>query len=322
MSKNLRLLVSVALLGWLAWRSDWEQIASTFGALRLELWLAAVGLYGLTQLISACRWQMLAQPLGFERSLHQYTAFYFIGMYFNLFLPTSVGGDVVRAWYLDGSSGRRLCAFLSVLVDRLSGLLVLLGLACVAIIFCPVPLDTWIVASVLGTAGCAVLGLISLPMAARWTQPFGRLRRLVEGVRLYQSKPTLLALTTGLSLVVQAANVVLVWLVGRAIDAPVPASYYWIAVPMVTLLTMLPISLNGMGIREGGMILFLTPVGISHATSISLAFLWFSVFTATSLIGAGIYLFGNFSRPEERPSYGSIGGNSDQGRAGEPAAAA
>ena len=314
MSKKLRLLVSVALLGWLAWCADWSRIAHIFRHLRLELWLAAVLLYVLTQFVSALRWRLLAEPLGFQHALRRYAAYYFIGMYFNLFLPTSVGGDVVRAWYLDSKSGRRLPAFLSVFVDRFSGLLMLLALACAAALLCPVPLDRWVAASVWTTAACAFLGLLSLPILARFTAKFERMRRLVAGIRLYLDRPRLILTTTGLSLIVQAANVILVWLVGRAIGAPVPGSYYWILVPMVTLLTLLP-SVNGIGIREGGVLLFLHPLGVDEPTALTLSFLWFAVFTAASLVGAGIYLFGNFSRPEEQSDDESFGGDSDQGRA-------
>jgi uncharacterized membrane protein YbhN (UPF0104 family) len=321
-NKKLRFLVSVLLLGWLAWRSDWGQLASAFRHLRLEWWLAGVALYTVTQLVSALRWQLLAAPLGFERPLTQFASYYFIGMYFNLFLPTSVGGDVVRAWYLDGGSGRRLPAFVSVVVDRLSGLLLLLSLACVAVLFCPLELPGQITLSVWATAGAAGLGLLSLPLLLRWSQRFERIHRVVAALAVYRHRPLLLVSTSVLSLAVQAANVVLVWLIGRAIGAAVPAGYYWIAVPMVSLLTMLPISLNGMGIREGGMVVFLAPVGVTSATAISLAFLWFLVFTATSLVGAGLYLLGNFSRPVEGATYGSVGSHSDQGRTGQSAAAA
>jgi uncharacterized membrane protein YbhN (UPF0104 family) len=293
---------------------DWTQVGQAFGHLRLEFWLAAVGLYALTQIVSALRWQLLAQPLGFQGSLGQFVRYYFIGMYFNLLLPTSVGGDVVRAWYLDGGSGRRLPAFLSVLVDRLSGLLVLLALACVAVALCPVPLPAWVGLSVWITAGCAVLGLALLPGLIPWIGRLDHVQRLVQGVQLCLGRPRLLFTTVTLSLLVQAANVVLVWLVGQAIAAPVPASYYGILVPMVTLLTLLPVSLNGMGVREGGMILFLTPLGVPEPLALSLAFLWFSVFTATSLGGAGLYLFGNLPRPEEPRHDGSVRGDSDQGR--------
>jgi uncharacterized membrane protein YbhN (UPF0104 family) len=132
----------------------------------------------------------------------------------------------------------------------------------------------------------------------------------------------LLLVTTALSLLVQGINVILLWLIGRAIDAPVPASYCGIVVPMVTLLTLLPVSLNGMGVREGGMVLFLAPLGIPSAMAVSLAFLWFSVFVAASLFGAAIYLFGNFSQPGERAHDSLVGHHPDQGRARQPKAAA
>jgi uncharacterized membrane protein YbhN (UPF0104 family) len=317
--KTARFLVSGALLGWLARRTDWSQIADAFGHLRLDLWLGALGLYLLTQLVSAVRWQMLARPLELHNPWPQFLRFYFVGMYFNLLLPTSVGGDVVRAWYLDGGRGRRFAAFLSVLVDRCSGLLVLLALACVAVFLCPVPLERWIVATVWGTAGCAVLGLAALPFLLRSTNRFARSKRLLGGFRVYLGKPGLVLGSAGLSLFVQAGNVVLVWLIGRAIGAPVPGSYYWILVPMVSLVTLLPIS---MGIREGSMVLFLKPLGVNEGTAMSLAFLWFCVFTAAGLCGAGVYLFGNLSRPGEGPHDELIHSGSDQGRAGQSKAAA
>jgi uncharacterized membrane protein YbhN (UPF0104 family) len=125
--------------------------------------------------------------------------------------------------------------------------------------------------------------------------------KLAERSLIYLQRPLLLMETTVLSLFIQAGNIVLVWLVGQAIQAPVPAYYYWIMVPMVTLLTLAPISLNGMGIREGATILFLTPLGISHATALSLAILWFAVFAAASLLGGVLYLINGMPKPEILP---------------------
>ena len=83
-------------------------------------------------------------------------------MFFNLVLPTSVGGDVVRAWYLDGGSGRKVPAFLSVFADRASGLLMLIAIACVAAVCSPLDLPPRITWSVCGIAAAAVLGLGTL----------------------------------------------------------------------------------------------------------------------------------------------------------------
>jgi uncharacterized membrane protein YbhN (UPF0104 family) len=320
--KLLKLVVSAGILGWLACRMDWASFHQALGNLHSGLWFAAVGIYLVAQLVSGWRWQLLARPLGFPESLRQFTRLYFIGMYFNLLLPTAVGGDVVRAWCLDGKSGRRLAAFLSVLVDRLSGLVILLLIGCLGVALCPVSLPFWIESSVWGLTAGGIASLIVLPYLARWTARRPKLNRLGEGVHFYLQHPRLLIVTAAQSIVVQLANVMLVWLIGLALDLSVPPLYYAIFVPMVTLLTLLPISLNGMGIREGSTVLFLAPLGVSQGSALCLAILWFFVLTVVSLCGGVVYMFGYFPRPEVQTHYGPIGGDPHQGRAGQSQAAA
>ena len=72
-------------------------------------------------------------------------------------------------------------------------------------------------------------------------------------------------------------------MLGTGLHAPIPTAYYWIFVPMVSLLTLLPVSVNGMGVREGGVVLFLAPLGVPQATALTLAFLWFLVYAAGGL---------------------------------------
>src|SRR5688572_28654914 len=107
-NKVIRFAVSAVLLGWIGYGTDWARVARSFAALRPEWWLAAVATLIAAQVVSARRWQLFARALHFDRSLAQLTGYYLIGMYFNLLLPTSVGGDVMRAWYLDGGSRRKL----------------------------------------------------------------------------------------------------------------------------------------------------------------------------------------------------------------------
>jgi glycosyltransferase 2 family protein len=296
-SKTLRVLVSMALLGWVGSQTNWADVGQAFARLRLGYWLAAVGLLAVTQIGSALRWQYLSSALGFRRSLRQLTGIYFIGMYFNLMLPTAVGGDVVRAWYLDGGSGRRLAAFATVFLDRLSGLLVLLSLACVGLALSPLDLPPWVSWFVWGSAGGALLAVAVLPLVTgRGGKGTARRQRLSEALKAVRS-PRVLVCTTLLSLWVQAANVGVVWLVGLAIDAPAVGAYYWVVVPMVALLTMLPVSINGIGVREKGMALFLAPLGVAEGTAMTLSLLWFAVTAVTSLAGGVVYLFGRFPKP-------------------------
>jgi uncharacterized protein (TIRG00374 family) len=335
--KKLRLAGSVALLAVLAWRTDWRQIAVAFAGLRAGWWLLAVALYAATQVVSSLRWRLLAGPLGFRQPLGRFTTFYFVGMFFNLVLPTSVGGDVVRAWYLDGGSGRKWPAFLSVFADRASGLLMLIAIALVAAVGSPIDLPPRVAWAVYGIGAGAALGLLGLFVVTRFSAPRteypvlrlgwrGRADRLLAFVRDARAAllpgPRVFVVTTLLSVAVQAANVIVLWLVGLALGLDVPASYYGILAPVVTLLTLLPVSLNGMGVREWGMVLLLAPLGVGAAPATALAFLWFLSFSAVSLAGAGCYLLGQFPRFEVRPDDEPVGRDSDQGRESQPPAAA
>jgi uncharacterized membrane protein YbhN (UPF0104 family) len=286
---------------------------------------------------------------------------------------------VVRAWYLDGHSGRRLPAFVTVFADRASGLLVLLILACLGVICSPLDLPAWVKWSVLGMAGGALLGMAGFGVLVHWKRDsikawgegrkkekevhhartlvgrmVARLRRFTlsfsHTLTLYARYPVMVAGTTALSLVVQAANVLMVLLIGEAVGAPVPVSYYWILVPVVSLLGVLIPSIGGLGIREWGTRLFLVPLSVDPDKAVFIGFLWTLAQSAANFSGLFFYIFGRFERfsvvnADEEASAsdegtdeiseitGSIAKNMevrsdgpvchhpDQGRAGKPATA-
>jgi uncharacterized protein (TIRG00374 family) len=176
-SKRIRMILGVAFLAAIIWWTDWVRVFDAFGRMDWSWWLAAMALYLGTQCVSSLRWKLLSQPMGFQGSFGRFFALYFIGMFFNLVLPTSVGGDVVRAWYLAKTpgateAGRGVAAFSSVLLDRLSGLTVLLCLACFAVWFCPAEVASWLPWSVWALAGTAFAGMIGLTVISRIPSPY------------------------------------------------------------------------------------------------------------------------------------------------------
>jgi uncharacterized membrane protein YbhN (UPF0104 family) len=320
--KILRLVVSTALIAWLGWRTDWTSLGQALAHAHFTLWWAAVALYLAIQAVSALRWQLISEPLGFERTLIDYARMYFVGMFFNLFLPTSVGGDVMRAWQLRAGDNRKLPALLSVFVDRASGLFVLLCLGLAGALASPVALPDSLRRAIYLTAGLALAGVVGLCVAGKFGRHIARVKHLSAALKLYLLNPRLAVNTTLLSLVIQAANVAVLWILSKALDLDVPVGYYIVAVPMITLMTVLPISLNGIGVREGGMVLFLSPLGVPDATAVSLAVLWFMVFTSASLVGGVVYFLGDFSPPKGISHDAVVGDYSDQGRAGQSRSAA
>jgi uncharacterized membrane protein YbhN (UPF0104 family) len=343
--KYWRLVGSATLVGLLIWRVEWTKVASAFVQLDATYWLLALGLYFAIQGVSALRWQMLGRMLGLGGSWREYLTHYFVGMFFNLVLPTSVGGDVVRAWYLgrqEGekpATGRRTAAFVSVLADRINGFAVLIAVACVAALCCPTTLPRWIVWTVAGLGAACAAGLVALPLLPRlrsWLPSHPRLTRIYDAADLCLRDRLGMLWISLLSVLVQVGNILLAWLIGVGMGLQIPGLYYGVLIPLVSILTLLPISLNGMGLREVGTVVLLEPLGVESATAVTLSLLMFAVYTTASLMGGLVYLLGRaprfqaaeagreaqssytaFSGTEASGDADPVGNNSDQGRRGE-----
>src|SRR2546428_310641 len=132
----VRVLVSAAIIGYVLADVDLGDLARALAHVHLALVLVAVGLFVLSQALSAYKWSRIGRALGFEASLVEYARFYFIGMFFNLFGPSTLGGDLVRALYL-GAGYRRRLAISSVVFDRASGLVVLVALGALGFLLFP-----------------------------------------------------------------------------------------------------------------------------------------------------------------------------------------
>ncbi len=335
MSKVLRIAGSLALLAFIAWRLDWSRFTGAFARVDYTLWAAGVAIYVLAQVVSALRWQLLSRPLGFDLGLGRYVSLYFIGMFFNLVLPTSVGGDVVRAGYLAWGTRRRGAAFLSVLADRGSGLVMLVAMACLAGLFVRGLMPGWMESILWAMAGLLLLSAVCVPFIpriARWRVLGTKGPLVTEAVEAYGRRPRLLVIAAALSLVIQLSGVVQMGLIAHGMGLDVSWTYLAVVVPLVALLTLLPISINGMGLREYGLVVLLGPVGVPTADAVLLSLLQFGAAVAASLLGAGFYLGGAYPRLESSPPIDrgtegrsdaeAIRGHSDQRRAGQPAKAA
>jgi len=155
----------------------------------------------------------------------------------------------------------------------------------------------------------------------------------------------------GLSIIVQALATLQVILLGLALNLPVPWLGYFVVVPLVTLLTMLPITFNGIGVREGSLVLLLASYGVTEEQAITLGVGWFALSLSVGLVGGIIYLFFDqhdtpvnntgISEPSRRKeqvpgseslglvpfpygkdSHGSVDHRADEGREGQRQAAA
>lgn len=309
----LKILVSLGLLFFLVSRMDLRQLGRILVSADFSYVALILLLYIGSQLLSCLRWLLFARPLGFHLPFGEFLSFYFIGMFFNLFAPSTVGGDVSRIFYLarDGGKdpeGRRTAstihAVISVLADRAVGMMVLVWIGAAALILFPgyaLPAAVYYATYALAL-GCLLLG-VGAPFLGRilgWMgDPFKN--GWDEAVEIYWGRPALVAQTFLLSAGVHFIQAGLQGLLGRALGVDLPWSFCFILYPLVGTFSALPVSFNGIGLREGGYLFLLQWVNVESEKALAFGVLWFAIVVLDSLIGGIVFVL----RKGPKPSAGS-----------------
>lgn len=259
---------------------------------RLSFFLLALVMYLGGQVLCAYKWSVLAEPLGFKRPFLNFVSFYFIGMFFNLFMPGSIGGDLYRAALLAGLEKSRKRAAYSVLAERYTGGIALLSFCALAVgIYfrssLPPVLSTLIFT--LLTIGWSFL--LTLPVWERnfpWVQKLARKLNL-EDFTIYWKHPTKLLWVLILSFIFQFINILTVVLLGMSIKINAPLLSYFFIVPIVDLLSILPISISGLGIREGGYVLMFKSLGVEASKGLACGLLVLTITLISGILGGIVY---------------------------------
>jgi uncharacterized membrane protein YbhN (UPF0104 family) len=308
----MKLLISAGLLVFLFTRVPIERFLHTLASADFSYIGMALIVYLFCQAVSSVRWTLLARPLGFKTPFKDLVGYYFIGMFFNLFAPSTVGGDVSRVYYLardqeksQGKGWSVTTAVLSVFADRAIGMVALIwvgamGLALFPEYAVPTALRSLTFALAFGFLAAGLLA----PLLPRILPQDGHpiVIKLRLALRSYRShwRPILLAIICSL-----AIHLIQSWMhliMGRALHINIPLSYCLIVYPLVGTFSALPISVNGFGLREGGYLFMLGIIGISSEKGIAFGLLLFLVVALDSLIGGIVFLL----KKTPKPSMASI----------------
>jgi uncharacterized protein (TIRG00374 family) len=296
-------VVTIGLYVLVFYWTNAEQIVGTLRTAQLGIVALCIALYAAGQALSALKWWFLIVPVGLSTSYARLLGFYFTGMFFNLFLPTIVGGDAVKAVLLARETGAPARATMSVFMERDTGLCALLAIALVAAYVAP-PVTLYGISLValtwLLTAGyvAANIALFS-PWAYRLVDrvialsPLGAIRprtaSLYQAAAPYSSALGVITFAVVLSIAFQAVVIGVVFLNARALSLSIPLSAVAVFVPLVSLAGMVPVSVNGLGVREALYILLFGQIGVSAEGAVSLALLYLGVTFVASLPGGLVY---------------------------------
>jgi hypothetical protein len=308
----IRTLVSLGLIAYLIYQANPARLLQAWSRI-LPGWLVlAVLLTLLGVFVSALKWTLLLRARSFELPYLWAVRAYFVGSFFNNFLPTMIGGDAVRALQLSTRIGQVAPAIASIFVERVTGFIALTIIALVSLalsygLLADAP-RLLLATLALGLLAALALGLalaaaplarllirLGLPNLADWQ---GKLHSMAEALGGYRHHRATLLVAVLISFAYQLVWIGSNYAAGRALGIGVPFSFFTLMVPMSDIVGLAPIFLNNLGAREGSFVVFLGQVGIGSAEALALAFLVFSIRLVTSLIGGLLYLLGGAqSRP-------------------------
>jgi len=308
MSALVRIVVSFGLLGLLFWlmRNEIRDILVTISGSNLKFIALAVCFFLTNTVMLAYRLKIIFKGEDLDISLGEAVQLTYIGYFFNNFMPTAVGGDIVKAHYAAHANKERLKSYASVLMDRFIGLYTFLIVAAVALV---VDRGRFQMAAVRPMVFFFVLmGIIGIIIATNKTiarflgKAFRRLHMFRLGERLnaaydivhdYRNRRDVVIKSAFVSIFAQCLYFTVIYLFFLSLGGRVGLGNVFLIMPIVTFISMIP-SVGGLGVREGAIVAFFLPLaGKEMAFTVSLLLLF--ALLLTSLIGGIIYLWWGIS---------------------------
>lgn len=284
----IKTIVSATLLTLIVSQLDisqtWQQLHTLSRSVPGSFILLALLFYTSLQWLSCWRWQLVLQSQGYQVPMKQLVSSYFVGMWLNIFLPGSLGGDVYRIYQITQSIQDAEIALVSVFLERFTGLVALSAMAAMGLPAAFQFIGRWdIVTLFLGSLGALVGGvlLIMSPHLLQWVTPWlrrfklgaiaARLIKIQTLLQQFSSHRSALATSIGLSFILQLGIVVYHFLIAQQLGIDISFLALVIFIPIVVLLTLLPISLGGLGLKEGVWVYLFSRVGLRAEDALILA---------------------------------------------------
>lgn len=305
----LRLTGTVVMVAWLSQHVHLSELHTPPWRTTTLLWVsAALVVTFVGVLLAALRWQRVLTALDLAASAPTLVRHYLAGQFVGNFLPTTIGGDVLRVSRLAATNGETPRTVASVVLERLTGWLVLPLLTMFALMVnpglrrvAPVAAHT---AMTLAVATLVALGVIlalaaSPRLGGRLTSTDGW-RRFTGAVHLgldrARHRPGLAFEILTVGFAYQLAVMLAAFLSAKALGLHVGWTAILAFFPVVAIVQVLPLTVGGLGTREAALVFFLHPLGVARADAFALGLLVYLVNLGVSLLGAPAFALGSRAR--------------------------
>ena len=299
----LKIVLSLLLFAYVVAKVSPGDIWATIKGAEPLLLLAAAGLFLFSSLLGSWLWARLLRAQGVPIPYRKAAAYYFVGLFFNNFLPSNIGGDIARISDASKYASHVSRVFSATLMDRLIGVL---AMATVAVLASFAALDRFHQFAIYGVT--LIVFFVALALFAsifhrgileafEWPFRVIRARKIEQGIaRLmddlhgYRHEGSVLLQAFLASTLVQISRILVHALVGLALGVRVSVGIYFLFVPVLAALISLPISLNGLGVREGAGVLLFQSAGMSREQAFTVPFLTYLISVMISLLGGLIFV--------------------------------
>jgi glycosyltransferase 2 family protein len=276
-----RAFVTVLLLGLVLTQVDFSTAWSSLAHAEWEWFIVAVTLMAAAIVVGGARWHLLLRAASIDVSRRSAIRAFSLAYFFNTVLPTSVGGDAVRAWIVGRPSGQLVLAATSVVLDKVTALVCLFVVAWAALIIDPSSVPSAVAHSFVWTTLLFVVAVSVFALAAAGSVRIARklperLRsageRAGRALHSWLRSPRLLLWVFGLGLAYQLMGVGVLVLLAKTIGFDLSLALAAVSAAIVLVAMLVPISIGGFGVREAGFVVILGEAGISatDATLLSL----------------------------------------------------
>ena len=300
----LRIVVGVGLIIFLFWRFDINKVLQHVRDMDIRYLVYALVIYFVFIIIAAWRWQVLLNHKNFQIPFGRTMIIYFISLFFNNLLPTTVGGDVMRVLYI--MKDRKTEALATILVDRILGFVGLFIFAFFAVLYPLIKKQQTEFLPVI-IIGLIIIVLITYVFfSARAYAVFSpvihklkifslgeRLNRLHEAGTDYGGAWGLIILCIIQSIIIQSILAIVPFLVMKSLgNFNVGLLPFFIYIPIINVISMIPISIGALGVRENSYVLLFSRVGLPGEISLTISLVSFVfVYFLCSLIGVIFFIF-------------------------------
>lgn len=299
----IRLVVTSLILAVLFLKINFRLVFSTIASCDLVLFVFSFLIFLFTYYLGLFRWQILLHGLDLKPPLKKITIAFSGGLFFNLIMPSTIGGDVARTYTLFSHTkeGGKVAA--TVILDRLTGFLALNFIAILALVCGSRYINNQMVIISIVIMTLAFTSIAMILFSRRASKKLCSLfdflhlhkitllwMKVFSAISLFRQKKGLLIKAFIVSIFIQTFSVIVTYLITISLGAQAKMLYFFILVPIIGAISTLPVTIGGLGLRDASSVLFFSKIGITANIALATSLITFFFSTAVGVLGGIIYV--------------------------------